>query len=83
MKLLKKILIGAVFMTAGFAFAQTSMMKISTANLFGNDVDDFMSVNDWQNVQPKNMFGYLGYGQTGKSNIELGLSRMFDPFYMG
>lgn len=83
MKLLKKILIGAVFMTAGFAFAQTSMMKISTATLFGNDVDDFMSVNDWQNVRPEHMFGYLGYGQTGRSNIELGLSRMFNPFYMG
>ena len=83
MKLLKKILVGAVFMTAGFAFAQTSMMKRSTAGLFGTDVDDFMSVNDWSNVQPKNMFGYLGYGQSGQSNIELGLSRMFNPFYMG
>lgn len=83
MKLLKKILVGAVFMTAGFAFAQTSMMKRSTAELFGTDVDDFMSVNDWSNVQPKNMFGYLGYGQDGQSNIEFGLSRMFNPFYMG
>ncbi|MFC2420055.1 MAG: hypothetical protein ACFNOL_03125, partial [Treponema maltophilum] len=83
MKLLKKILVGAVFMAAGFAFAQTSMMKRSTATLFGTDVDDFMSVNDWSNVQPKNMFGYLGYGQSGQSNIELGLSRMFNPFYMG
>ena len=53
MKLLKKILVGAVFMAAGFAFAQTSMMKRSTAGLFGTDVDDFMSVNDWSNVSRK------------------------------
>ena len=42
-----------------------------------------MNVNEWQNVQPKNIFGFLGYGKTGKGSINLGLAHQFKPFYLG
>lgn len=61
MKIQKKLFIFAVLlMTASLVFAQISMTSYSTQNLFGTDVDDFMNVNEWQNVQPKNIFGFLG-----------------------
>lgn len=54
MKIQKKLFIFAVLlMTASLVFAQISMTSYSTQNLFGTDVDDFMNVNEWQNVQPK------------------------------
>ena len=84
MKIQKKLFIFAVLlMTASLVFAQISMTSYSTQNLFGTDVDDFMNVNEWQNVQPKNIFGFLGYGKTGKGSINLGLAHQFKPFYLG
>ncbi len=62
MKIQKKLFVFAVLlMAASLVFAQASMTSYSTQGLFGTDVDDFMNVNEWQNVQPKNIFGYLGY----------------------
>ena len=84
MKIQKKLFIFAVLlMTASLVFAQISMTSYSTQNLFGTDVDDFMNVNEWQNVQPKNIFGFLGYGKTGKGSINLGLAHQFKAFYLG
>ena len=83
---------------AGLAVAQTvlvatkdlspqSMTSISTAELFGNDVDDFMNVNEYQNVQPEHLFGYLGYGKKGSDEygagkINFGLAHQFNKFYL-
>ena len=62
MKTQKKLFVFAVLlMAASLVFAQTSMTSYSTQGLFGTDVDDFMNVNEWQNVKPKNIFGYLAY----------------------
>lgn len=41
------LVLGTVF---GFGFAQRSMTKLSTAELFTTDVDDFMDVNEWHNL---------------------------------
>ncbi len=70
-------------MTFGFAFAHESMTSRSTAGLFTTDVDEFLDVNEWQNVAPENMFGYLGFGENGKSNLELGLAKQFGSLYFG
>ena len=84
MKTQKKLFVFAVLlMAASLVFAQTSMTSHSTQELFGTDVDDFMNVNEWQNVQPKNIFGFLGYGKTGKGSINLGLAHQFKAFYLG
>ena len=94
--MVKKIVMGAavVITAAGLAVAQTaldatedlspqSMTSISTAELFGNDVDDFMNVNEYQNVQPEHLFGYLGFGKTGSGTVQLGLAHQFNKFYLG
>lgn len=64
-----------------------SMTSISTMELFGNDVDDFMNVNEYQNVQPEHLFGYLGYGKKGMDDygagkINFGLAHQFNKFYL-
>ncbi|MGP1459807.1 MAG: TDE2508 family outer membrane beta-barrel protein [Treponema sp.] len=59
-----------------------SMLFHSTAELFGNDVDDFMNVNEYHNVQPEKIFGYLSYGDDGKSAINFGLAHQFNQFYL-
>ena len=84
MKIQKKLFVFAVLlMAASLVFAQTSMTSHSTQELFGTDVDDFMNVNEWQNVQPKNIFGFLGYGKTGRGSINMGLAHQFKAFYLG
>lgn len=90
MKLVKKIVMGAAvaitaagLAVAGDATEPKSMTSKSTAELFGNDVDDFMNVNEYQNVQPEHVFGYLGYGDDGTGKINFGLARQFNKFYLG
>ena len=92
MKTQKKLFVFAVLlMAASLVFAQTSMTSYSTQGLFGTDVDDFMNVNEWQNVQPKNIFGYLAYNtekdppphDLGKGALNLGFAHQFKPFYLG
>ena len=60
-----------------------SMTSISTGELFGNDVDDFMNVNEYGNVMPKNVFGYLSYGDNGTGNINFGFAHQFKKLYLG
>ncbi len=83
MKLLKRAAAGAALMGFGFAFAHQSMTNISTSGLFATDVDNFLDVNEWQSVEPENMFGYLGFGEDGKSKLHLGLAKQFGSLYFG
>ena len=97
MKIQKKLLVFAVLlMAASLVFAQASMTSYSTQGLFGTDVDDFMNVNEWQNVQPKNIFGFLGYNtvdpdkpisdnsqKVGNGALNLGIAHQFKTFYFG
>ncbi|UTC74468.1 hypothetical protein E4O03_09620 [Treponema sp. OMZ 792] len=84
MKTQKKLFVLAAFiLAASMVFAQTSMTSHSTQGLFGTDVDDFMNVNEWQNVQPKNIFGFLGYGAEGDEDINLGIAHQFKALYLG
>lgn len=83
MKLIKNILFGAAFIAAGAAFAQQSMTDASTSGLFGTDVDDFMNVNEYHNVQPENIFAYLGYERTGNGEINIGAAHQFKKLYLG
>lgn len=87
---MKKLLVAAVAAIAlvGSAFAQISVATTATSNtntatsgVFGNDTDDFMSVNNWSNVNPKNIFGFLGYGSDGLLN--LGVAKKFGSLYFG
>ena len=74
-------LVAVLCLTAGFA--QQSMASISTTGQFGNDVDMFMDVNAWQQVNPEKFFLYGGFGEDGNSKIELGFAKKFSPLYFG
>lgn len=82
MKMLKKVLVAAAaaVVMGGGTFAQTSMTSESTSGLFGNDIDDFMSVTGWSGVKPGNAFFMAGYSDYG---YNLGFAKQFKPFYMG
>ena len=82
MKMLKKVLVAAAaaVVMGGGTFAQTSMTSESTSGLFGNDIDDFMSVTGWSGVKPENAFFMAGYSDYG---YNLGFAKQFKPFYMG
>lgn len=82
MKMLKKVLVAAAVavVMGGGTFAQTSMTSKSTSGLFGNDIDDFMSVTGWSGVKPENAFFMAGYSDYG---YNLGFAKQFKPFYMG
>ena len=56
------------------------MTSESTSGLFGNDIDDFMSVTGWSGVKPENAFFMAGYSDYG---YNLGFAKQFKPFYMG
>lgn len=82
MKKIAAIFFMAVFcFTAGFA--QQSMTSISTQGQFGNDVDNFMDVNSWQQVNPEKAFLYGGFGESGDSSLELGFAKQFPALYFG
>ena len=74
-------LVAVLCLTAGFA--QQSMASISTTGQFGNDVDMFMDVNAWQQVNPEKFFLYGGYGAYGSGDIRLGFAKKFSPLYFG
>lgn len=79
--------ITAIFFTAVFCFtagfAQQSMTSISTQEQFGNDVDNFMDVNSWQQVNPEKAFLYGGFGASGSDSLELGFAKQFPALYFG
>ena len=80
--MLKKVLVAAAaaVVMGGGTFAQTSMTSKSTSGLFGNDIDDFMSVTGWSGVKPENAFFMAGHSYNG---YNLGFAKQFKPFYMG
>jgi len=71
MKLSKKLLATALVLAVCFAavsaadltelerLGPASMTDASSQGLFGTDVDDYLSVNEWSNVQPTKVFGFL------------------------
>ena len=87
MKLSKKTLVTVFLLAVCFAtvFAQTphvelmrlspkSMTNESTKELFGTDVDDYLDVNEWSNVKPEKLFGFLSYGKNGNDTLNFGLA---------
>ena len=61
-----------------------SMTNGSTHGLFGTDVDDYLDVNEWSNVKPEKVFGFLSYGWMGTNEIKFGLAgQVADKFYLG
>jgi len=65
--------------------AQTSNTSVSTAGLFGNDVDDYMSYHDYADVLGEGVkwFGYVtGRGEAG-GQLEAGYARNISGIYLG
>ena len=62
----------------------TSMTNGSTHGLFGTDVDDYLDVNEWSNVKPEKVFGFLSYGWKDTNEIKFGLAgQVAGKFYLG
>jgi len=90
MKLSKKLLATALVLAVCFAAVSagnridpTSMTNESSQGLFGTDVDDYLDVNEWSNVQPTKMFGFLSYGTSGTDKINTGFAMPVGKFYLG
>lgn len=90
MKLSKKLLATALVLAVCFAAVSaaeridpTSMTNESSKGLFGTDVDDYLDVNEWSNVQPTKMFGFLSYGTSGTGEINTGFAAPIGKFYLG
>ena len=82
------LVLGTVF---GITFARSlapirieprSMTFWSTEGLFTTDVDDFLNVNEFTNVMPSKVFGFLGYGDDGESHIQLGFATQLKSIYI-
>lgn len=78
----KLILVCACALCIGMLSAQVSYTNMSTAGLFSNDVDDYMSVNDWANVNPEKFFGFISY-ETTTGYINTGAAHQFKKIYFG
>ena len=90
MKLSKKLLATALLLAVCFAAVSAaeridpkSMTNESSKGLFGTDVDDYLDVNEWSNVQPTKMFGFLSYGTSGTDKINTGFAMPVGKFYLG
>ncbi len=79
------LVLGTVF---GVMFGQSiridpkSMTSASTQELFTTDVDDFLNVNEFANVMPSKVFGFLGYGDDGTKAIQLGFATQLKSIYI-
>ncbi len=69
----------------GSVFAQQSMTNKSTASLFTTEVDDFINVNEWQNVKVEKVFGFVDYAylHNTKHYMNAGAAGNIGSFYMG
>jgi len=91
MKLSKKVLATALVFAVCFATVSAekirlepgSMTSESTKGLFGTDVDDYLDVNEWSNVKPTKVFGFLSYGKEGNGSINTGIAVPIGQFYLG
>ena len=77
----KLVLVCACTLCIGMLSAQVSYTNVSTAGLFSNDVDDYMNVNDWTNVNPEKFFGFISYETNGYINT--GAAHQFKKIYFG
>lgn len=62
--------------------APASMSDASTAGRFGTDVDDYMGVNDWSNVEFDKWFGFVGYNFDG-NKFNMGYATKLKDNYLG
>jgi hypothetical protein len=79
-----KVLVLAAIIVIGLAVplsAQTSNQNQATAGVFGADVDNFMDVNYYGDVNFNKWFGYLGGNTSGIFN--LGYATKFGGIYLG
>lgn len=61
-----------------------SMTSESTKELFGTDVNDYLDVNEWSNVKPEKVFGFLSYEKTGDGALNFGVAvPVAGKFYLG
>ena len=84
MKKLTKVVISAAagLMLSGSAavFAQESLTSESTFGVFGTDVDDYMDVNSWSNVNPKKAFVFADFYD---DHLSAGFSKQGKKVYFG
>ena len=79
---LKKLFLAAIALVlSSAAFAISSKTSSASADLFSTDTDDFMNVNDYQNVNPDNLFCVFGYDDF--ANIQIGAAKNIGGFYFG
>ena len=77
----KKLFVAAIALgLSSAAFAITSKTSDTTAGVFSTDTDNFVSVNDWQSVNPNNLFGVFGYYST---KMKIGAAKNIGGFYFG
>ena len=70
--------------TASFKGEPKSMTSESTNELFGTDVNDYLDVNEWSNVKPEKVFGFLSYETTGNGKLNFGVAvPVAGKFYLG
>jgi len=78
--------VAAIAVVAGLVLAlapvaaQVSNTNTATAGVFRTDVDNFMSVNDYTQVDLQKWFGYVGYDS---SMLSLGYARNVGDMYLG
>ncbi len=82
---MKKIILfmASLLMMTSVVFAQQSKTNESTAELFTNDVDAYMNVNDWATVNPEKIFGFVGYTDLSTAAINIGLAGKTSNLYIG
>jgi len=70
--------------TVSFKGEPKSMTSESTNDLFGTDVNDYLDVNEWSNVKPEKVFGFLSYETTGNGKLNFGVAvPVAGKFYLG
>ncbi len=82
------VILGGVFtsiaisqpVNENWSFSASSLTSESTSGRFGTDVDDFMDVNGWGNVQPEKLFAELTFNTT---TLKVGAARNFGSIYIG
>ena len=82
------VILGGVFASVAisqpveenWSFSASSLTSESTSGRFGTDVDDFMDVNGWENVQPEKLFAELTFDTT---TLKVGAARNFGSIYIG
>ncbi|MDR2900261.1 MAG: hypothetical protein LBV20_01905, partial [Treponema sp.] len=62
--------------------AQQSNLNRATLSVFGSDVDNFMNVNHWADVDLEKDFGFVGISPAQYA-LEVGYAHQFDAFRLG